>query len=463
MAGPTVTSPLELDDIQALVLRSHRDLPWASYLFFRIDDPIGARAALVELAGELTSAGQVIGRGPARPERRLQLALSAVGLERLGLDEQTRRSFAPEFQSGMAERTRSRRLGDRGASDPSTWELGGPGHRLDLLLCLFARERHERDALAAAYTERLAPALIVERREDSTPRPDSREHFGFLDGVSQPVIAGDPRRHQVSERDLIAPGEFLLGYPNEYRQRAPSPVLASGGDLGKNGSYLVFRKLEQDVAAFWRTFHQAAQTMEPARSAEHLAAKCVGRWPSGAPLSLSPERDDPQLGADVERRNEFLFLERDRLGECCPVASHIRRANPRDAKGGSAAASLELVRRRRLIRRGRLYGEPVKKPMMTEPDHVSRGLYFVALNANLSRQFEFLQQTWINNPKFGGLNDDRDPVSSQGATSGAASLPGMPFRQRLMDLPSFVTVRGGEYFFLPGLRALSTLLAACRP
>lgn len=462
MAGATVTA-LELDDIQALVLRGHRELPWASYLFLRIEDPAGARAALAELAKEVTSAKEVIAPHLARPDRRVQLAVSAVGLERLGLDEKARRSFAPEFQSGMAERTRSRRLGDRGASDPSTWELGGPGHRLEVLLCLFARERHERDALALAFEARLAPALTVERREDSTPRADDREHFGFRDGVSQPVLAGDPHRGHVSERDLIAPGEFLLGYPNEYRQTSPSPRLASGEDLGKNGSYLVFRKLEQDVAAFWRTFHEAARTLEPAYTPEHLAAKCVGRWPSGAPLSLSPDRDDPRLGADVGRRNEFLFLERDRLGVSCPVASHIRRANPRDAKGGSAKDSLALVRRRRLIRRGRLYGAPVKTPMTTEPDGIRRGLYFIALNANLSRQFEFLQQTWINNPKFGGLNDDRDPVSSQGAASGAASLPCTPFRQRLIDLPSFVTVRGGEYFFLPGLRALARLLAACAP
>ena len=461
-----MTEPLELDDIQALVLRGHGELRWASYLFLRVDDAAGARAALRDLlhAGALTSAAAVVGPPATRPPRRLQLALSHAGLGRLGLDETTRRSFAPELQSGMAQPARARRLGDRGASDPARWELGGVGHRLDVLLCLFAGSRRERDALAHHWTARLAPALGLERREDTTPHRGEREHFGFRDGVSQPIVRGDPAPGPVAERDLIAPGEFLFGYANEYGKLPAAPRLAGGGDLGRNGSYLVFRKLEQDVAGFWRYFHDAARAADGApapHTAELYAAKCVGRWPSGAPLSLSPERDDHALGGDPARNNDFVFLEQDPLGLRCPIASHIRRANPRDAKGGSAEDSLELVRRRRIIRRGRLYGEPPADPRPLQPDGERRGLYFLALNTNLGRQFEFVQQTWLNNPKFGGLTDDRDPVTAQGPTPGAASLPASPFRRRLAGLPSFVTVRGGEYFFLPGLRALDRLLAAC--
>lgn len=449
---------LELDDIQAWVLRAHHELPWASYLFLRIDDPAGARVRLEAALGELTSAKVVVGRREERPRERAQLAVSAGGLLRLGVDQTTLATFAPEFQSGMAEPARSGRLGDRGPSDPSGWELGGAEHRLDLLLCLFAPEAHERDRLVERWVSRLAPALAVEKREDTIPRRDDREHFGFRDGLSQPILLGDPGRGHVPDRDLIAAGEFLLGYPNEYDKLPPSPHLPDGRDLGKNGTYLVFRKLEQDVAGFWRTFNEAAQALGGELSAEALAAKCMGRWPSGAPLALSPDRDDHQLGKDGSRNNDFLYLKEDALGTRCPIASHLRRANPRDAKGGSAEDSLKLVRRRRLIRRGRLYGPAPADPRPTEPDGIRRGLYFVALNANLSRQFELVQQTWLSNPKFAGLTDDRDPVGAQVAELGSVSLPAAPFRYRLSGLPSFVTVRGGEYFFLPGLRALGRLL-----
>ena len=461
MAHPAVAERLDLHDIQALVLRAHAELPWASYVFLRVDEAAGARAALGALLhdGAITPAAAVIAPARARPATRLQLALSHAGLVRLGLDEATRRSFASEFQGGMAEPARSRRLGDCGASAPEGWELGGPGHRLDVLVCLFAGSSDERDALVAQLVARLSPALALERRQDSTPRRQEREHFGFRDGISQPVLLGDPTRAHVDGVDRIADGEFLFGYPNEYGKLPAAPRTADGADLGRNGSYLVFRKLEQNVAAFWRYFHDVAGGAAP--EAERLAAKCVGRWPSGAPLSLAPDRDDPRLGADAARNNHFAFLDHDQLGTRCPIAAHIRRANPRDAKGTSKSDSLTMVRRRRIIRRGRPYGAPTAEQRPLLNDGERRGLFFLALNANLGRQFEFVQQTWLNNPKFGGLINDRDPVVAQDALTGAVSLPASPFRRRLAGLPSFVTVLGGEYFFLPGLSALERLLAAC--
>lgn len=460
MADQAVAERLELDDIQALTLRGHPDLPWASYVFFRVDDAAKARAALGELprAGAVTSAAAVIGRG-ARPPTRLQLAFSHGGLERLGLDDKSRETFAAEFVSGMAEPARTRRLGDRGDSAPQRWELGGADHRLDVLVCLFARSEPERNALVDEWSARLAPGLAVERREDTTPRVDGREHFGFRDGISQPVLRGDPERQHVAWHDRIAAGEFLFGYANEYGKLPAAPRTAAGVDLGKNGTYLVFRKLEQHVAAFWRYFD--AQAGHVAAEAERLASKCVGRWPSGAPLVLAPEHDDARLGDDDARNNHFAYWERDRDGARCPIAAHIRRANPRDAKGTSQKDSITMVRRRRIIRRGRLYGAQAKDARPLVDDGARRGLYFVALNANLGRQFEFVQQTWLNNPKFDGLADDRDAVVAQDANLGALSLPARPFRRRLAGLPSFVTTRGGEYFFLPGLAALGRLLAAC--
>lgn len=462
MADTAVATRLELGDIQALVLRAHAELPWASYVFFRVADAAGARAALRRLVDEhaITTAAAVITPRHKRPQTRLQVALSHAGLVRLGLDATSRASFAPEFQSGMAEPARARRLGDRGVSDPAGWELGGAVHQLDVLLCLFAPTSHERDALAARWIARLAPSLALELRQDATPRRGDREHFGFRDGISQPVLRGDPARDHVPELDRIADGEFLFGYANEYGKLPCAPRTAGGADVGKNGSYLVFRKLEQDVAAFWRYFHDQAGGVHAER--ERLAAKCMGRWPSGAPLSLSPERDDERLGADDAHNNHFTFLEHDALGTRCPVAAHIRRANPRDAKGDNKDDSIVMVRRRRIIRRGRPYGPPTAEERPLYDDGTPRGLYFIALNTNLGRQFEFVQQTWLNNPKFAGLANDRDPVVAQDEERGALSLPASPFRRRLAGLPSFITVRGGEYFFLPGVNALAAILDACR-
>ncbi len=461
MADAAVATRLELGDIQALVLRAHAELHWASYLFFRVADAAGARAALHRLLDDhaITTASAVIRPRHQRPRVRLQLALSHAGLGRLGLDAASRQSFAPEFQSGMAEPARARRLGDRGASAPEGWELGGVTHRLDVLVCLYAATSHERDEEAERFIARLGPSLALELRQDTTPRRNDKEHFGFRDGISQPVLRGDPVRDHVAEVDRIADGEFVFGYANEYGKLPCAPRTSGGVDLGRNGTYLVFRKLEQDVAAFWRYFHDEAGGVRA--EAERLAAKCMGRWPSGAPLSLSPERDDPHLGADDAHNNHFMFLDDDALGTRCPIAAHIRRANPRDAKGDNKDDSLLMVRRRRIIRRGRPYGPPTADERPLDGDGQRRGLYFVALNTNLGRQFEFVQQTWLNNPKFAGLANDRDPVVAQDEERGALSLPASPFRRRLAGLPSFITVRGGEYFFLPGLKALGQLLAAC--
>jgi len=458
VARPAAARRLELDDIQGLALRPHSELPYVSYLFLRVVDRARALAALGAATGAITTARAVLAPSARRPRTRVQLAFSHTGLAALGLDAVTRASFSPEFQSGMAEPARSRRLGDRGESAPERWELGGSGHRLEVLVALFADTAEARAALVAEWGGRL-DGLVVEKQEDSTPRKNQKEHFGFRDGVSQPALRGDPTRAHLAAADRIADGEFLFGYANEYGKLPSAPRTAGGVDLGDNGTYLVFRKLEQHVARFWRYFHIAGGN--DAREAERLASKCVGRWPSGAPLVLAPDHDDRQLGDDMAHNNHFLYRDGDPLGMRCPLAAHIRRANPRDARGSTAADSLTLVRRRRIIRRGRLWGVAPRTAQPQHEDGERRGLYFVALNINIARQFEFLQQTWLNNPKFAGLANDRDAVVASAEDGGAVSLPGEPFRRRLAGLPSFVTVRGGEYYFMPGLKALGRLLAAC--
>jgi Dyp-type peroxidase family len=304
------------------------------------------------------------------------------------------------------------------------------------------------------------------------------EPFGFRDGISQPVVSGFPGSlpggAPAPASTPVQPGEFVLGYANEYRLYTDRPLLdpsvdptgvlprdpAGSGraDLGRNGSYLVFRQLEQDVAGFWQFADRLSKDPggrpDPA-AREHLAARIVGRWPGGAPLVRAPDRDDPNLAT----ANDFGYFREDRDGLRCPVGAHIRRTNPRDSldpKPGSPA-SIAVGNRHRIIRRGREYGTLLSpEEAIAGQSGSSRGLHFACVNANISRQFEFIQRTWVNNPKFNGLYDDRDPlVAAQGG--GSFTIPGLPVRTRVLDLPSFVTVVGGAYFFLPGIRAVRYL------
>jgi Dyp-type peroxidase family len=233
-----------------------------------------------------------------------------------------------------------------------------------------------------------------------------------------------------------------------------------------NGSYLVFRQLSQDVPAFWRYIDE--QTRHPDGSADTnarlaLASRMVGRWPGGAPLVTSPDRDDPARSED----NDFLYHgSDDARGLKCPIGSHIRRANPRDAlepEPGSAR-SIEVGKRHRILRRGRVYGDPVAPSMDIEAIVAAgqapgdRGLHFICFNTHIGRQFEFVQHTWVNNPKFDGLYEDDDPVTgARTPPAGTFTIQAEPVCTRVTRMPRFVHVRGGGYFFMPGLRALRFL------
>ena len=283
-------------------------------------------------------------------------------------------------------------------------------------------------------------------------------------------------------------GEFVLGYPNAYGQLTSRPLLPAAGDprrllprdpagsgaadLGRNGCYLVMRQLEQDVDGFWRYAGQATRRPDGsddpgARTA--LAAKMVGRWPSGAPLVKAPDRDDPRLGDD----NDFGYYRTDPLGLACPLGAHVRRMNPRDSLDPQPGteASLAVNDGHRLLRRGRGYGPGDGTPAaagnggpaerLARADEAPRrgtGLHFICLVASLIRQFEFVQHTWLNNPTFHGLYDDTDPLIGTRHPRGATfTVPARPVRRRYRDLPQFVRTRGGAYFFLPGVSALRYL------
>jgi Dyp-type peroxidase family len=245
----------------------------------------------------------------------------------------------------------------------------------------------------------------------------------------------------------------------------PWPRLSGQGDdgaaFGCNGSYLVVRQLAQDVAGFSRYLDERSRgpdgTPSP-EAREKLAAKMVGRWRSGAPVVRARDRDDPDLGVD----NSFGYAAVDPHGHLCPLGAHIRRSNPRDALGSDPARALELANRHRIMRRGRVYGPPLDDPLHRD-DGRERGLLFMCINANIERQFEFVQHSWCNNPKFDDLYDEQDPILGAEQAGGRSfTLQGAPIRTRVRGMPAFVTVRGGGYFFLPGIRALR-MLADVRP
>lgn len=475
---------LETADIQGIILSGYGHLPHSTYLFLHFDDRAAARAWLRELIPRVTTSDW--SREPnGKPERALNVAFTCPGLEALGLDAETVRTFSQEFREGMADPSRARRLGDIRGSAPDLWEIGGsktaPEEQIHALLILQDRtpealETHrteERGRLPAGLREAV-PA------ETGCQEKSTREHFGFRDGISQPAVEGSPNTRST-QHGCIPAGEFILGYRNAYEVFPPTPYLPASADpagclapyppeppeaadrrdLGKNGSYLVFRKLHQDAAA-WRRYLQEQSGGNEAEAAR-LGAKMVGRWPSGAPLVLAPEEDRPELG-EGPRSNDFTYAGPDPDGTLCPIGAHIRRTQPRDALVGSVEESLRTVSRHRILRRGAPYGEPLPAGSL-EDDGQPRGILFVCINADIRRQFEFIQQTWANNPRFGGLYNDSDPLIGINQERGQPddegpwrmTIPQTPVRRRLEGLPRFVQVKGGGYYFMPGIAALRFL------
>jgi Dyp-type peroxidase family len=467
------TATIDRADLQGLIVRGHGGLRAARYVLVAIGEPASAGAWLAGVA-------DAVDDGRDRPQRSaVNVALTPSGLRKLGLPAETLAMFSREFTGGMTTAHRSRILGDVGESAPGRWSWGGPhGEEIDVLLLLYAVDEAEMNTMLDAHTSELTSrGLKVIRTLETSPLVD-REHFGFRDGVSQPRIEGlgaAPGAHAVKA------GEFILGYRNGYGELTPRPLLdaradpqgvlpradGSSGmrDLGRNGSYLVLRQLSQDVRAFWEFCDRATRQPDGSASREarvRLASKMVGRWPSGAPLVLAPGGDRPELGEE----NDFGYFVTDREGLRCPIAGHVRRSNPRDSldpRPGSRE-SVEVANRHRLLRRGRQYGRFLSRHdvlSMDSPeswDAEPRGLHFICLCGNLSRQFEFVQHTWLNNPRFDGLYDSPDPLVSPAPPSGGTFVvPARPVRERYRGLPRFVSVRGGSYFFLPGIRALRYL------
>lgn len=444
-------------------------------------------------------------------------------------------SFPPAFQMGMANRPQI--LGDIGNAAPATWrwgdaDAGGESDPAEAVLLLYASTREHLDTMTAFHVALLeqCEGKVVGRR-DCLPGENQgadSDLFGFRDGLSQPVIRGTERfALGAPARDIVSPGEFILGYADNQGFLPPSPLVRAEADsletlpvasiegisrypdfgssrsaglprdFGRNGSYLVIREIDQDVHRFRCFAERKARELngEPAPSgskqhsyrelfrlegqtptAEWVMAKMVGRWPNGRPLVGNPSpgsmpRDakgkndqlsrEEELFAGISRKraetdNDFAYGIDDPHGFACPFGAHIRRANPRDSKEPGDEAEQRITNRHRLLRRGRTYQSGQEN-----------GLLFVALCSDIERQFEFVQQTWVNSPSFHGLSGEPDPLTG-GQLSGESdpltrgpnaegknfTIPTPAGPIKLTGIEQFTRVRGGGYFFLPSRSAL---------
>ncbi|MBO9624344.1 MAG: hypothetical protein J7500_16670 [Sphingomonas sp.] len=457
-----------------------------------------------------------------REPRAAGLGMSWEGLRKMGLEANALASFDRPFKEGMFQEDRLRRLGDRrdgewlktvveggplwsgnAPLDAAAFDTGGrafvddgPAVReqdirtpitVHALLLLYEKDEETAEAWCAQVSQALAPHDVkVVHRLELQLRPDekgiAREHFGFADGVSQPLpyepgtvtlgAAGEAPRDPWNGVPL---GEILMGHVNAHHEVAPGPVVVDTPaaqraglpphpkgegfrDLGLDGSYMVVRELKQDVAAFWNSMTDAARRIaeaDPEHSghidANWIADRVVGRDRDGN--LLCPAGTLP-VGPDGQPENDFGFFDTDPHGRGCPLGSHVRRGNPRDTlapKPADKQTLLDAANSHRILRRGRKYGPTIADPM--HDDQQNRGLLFICLNTDITRQFEFVQQTWVLNPNFATLYDETDPLIGP---AGTLTIPEDPLR-RIIAVDTFVQMAGGEYFFLPGIPALNYL------
>jgi deferrochelatase/peroxidase EfeB len=560
-AGPRPASAMEVNEIQSLTFGGLGFLKYATCIGFGLGDR-GAREWLAVVQAKVSFGdGRKLGDQTAAPGRRCAriLGLGAGALRKLQLPAEALDTFPNVFLQGMAEKSRSRILGDDGWSAPSQWHWGAGEHEVDGVLLLYGETpaalddaRREADEQLRAHGHRaIMEVPFVDLPEKSASAEEIKraklEPFGFVDGVSQPVIRGTYKALRGADPiHIVEAGEFILGYPDNRGNLPATPTLSAihdphnvlpiaaapqhgfarpivndDRDLGRNGTFLAIRQIEQDVDGFTRFCEETAARLHAqfpqwgGVRPEFVGAKLVGRWPDGSSIVRYPyqagsevDRDQsmirtgegtvnaakeppppppaqaPAVAAKRSRRtvavrfkpepkpeevgevtreititpdNDFLFGAEDPQGLRCPFGAHIRRANPRESADPGSEEELAITNRHRILRVGRRY----KEPKGDRP-----GLFFMCLNADLERQFEFVQQTWLQAPSFHGLMDERDPIVGGRNLDGQPphdgfSLPTRDAPVRLKGMPEFVRTLGGGYFFLPG-RSLLRYLASER-
>ena len=456
-------SKLDATDIQGFVLRGYgHTVPFARYMFLEILDAERGRQFIDHLLGQITTGERWVAR---KPEWTLNIAFTHKGLVNLNLPDVSLLSFPAEFIQGM--RARNEILADTGKNGPERWDEVWRGGKVDIWLAVYANTKETLAAKCSEFGNLMsstggarmigsqdAGALVI----DGQVTPN--EHFGYRDGFGNPDFLGVERDSQPGQGKLtgdgkwepLATGELLLGYADEAGELpvAPIPHL-----LASNGTFMVYRKMHQNVKTFRDYLEQKGK--QYAGGKEKLAAKFIGRWKDGTPVELSPDAPDPALVRDKQRNVNFTFGN-DLDGARCPIGAHVRRTNPRDAFGFNG----QLINRRRITRRGLPYGPYVPEGQEVN-DKDERGIIFMALNASLFRQFEFVQQQWVEYGNDAHLGNDKDMVIGNHDGKGRYTIQGSqdPKNPPFVcgGLPNFVELRGGDYFFLPSMTALRMIAA----
>ena len=489
----------QFDDLQGLIRFGHGKLTDTCFLLLTINDAAAAKQWL-----HSAPINNALAVAP-KPDNVLQIAFTVEGLRALGLEETIIQHFSDEFIVGMSgDESRSRRLGDIDTNAPERWDWGGNPEQLPHVLLLLYSTKDGIPAWRKKLEDQLFSSAFQLIQQLPTRHIGDIEPFGFADGVSQPTIDWEHQqstdKHQRNTySNHLAVGEVVLGYANEYQQYTPRPLISPQSDtlaavlpnaedqpdlkdFGRNGSYLVLRQLEQDVPGFWQFLDRETGSVSTQR--EQLAARMVGRHRDGSPLM--PLSSDPIPGTSPNDTLNHFDYRADPAGTRCPFGAHIRRANPRTADlpppvdgffswlkknlgFGLKRPDEDLVastRFHRLLRRGRTYGSLLTPEEAIKPNAIKdeRGLQFICLVSNIARQFEFVQNAWMINSKFAGVQDERDPLLAHrlplnnGDTTDQFNQadPAGPMH-KTCDLPQFITVRGGAYFFMPGLSALKYL------
>ena len=470
---------IELSDVQGFLINEYHSMQHSCYAMLQVTDARAAKEFIKSIAGTITNA--------AKPGEKncLNIAFTSPGLKVLGLKDPNIATFIREFREGMVTPHRQRLLGDFESSDPAKWIWGGPKNdAVHMILMIFGVDKATTDAHYNDLRVKFSGGLKEVFKIDSQVLEGNKEHFGFRDGISQPFIKGSGLSGKDS--DNLNAGEFLIGYKSEYNVYPDTPLMAeqqgdmsmlhddaagSGlKDLGRNGTFMVMRQLEQDVKGYWTFLNEQTKNEDGSvneQESTKLGAKMMGRWPSGAPIVKYPDADPVEMYPDKDPEqfindNDFFYNDTDRHGMKCPFGAHIRRLNPRDAfEENTKKESILLANRHRIIRRARLYGEPyIGSPRNIEPNG-EMGMLFTCFNADISRQFEFIQYTWANYPKFKQLVNDPDPFIGVKETPDGVpqvfTIPSHPANKYVIGLQRFLTVKGGAYFFFPSLTTIKYL------
>ena len=451
---------IDVSDIQGFVLKGY-NFPRARYLLVELLHHEAARDFVKGLLpGVTTGERWDIDK---KPTSTVNLGFTHEGLVRLQLPLASLLSFPVEFQQGM--KARAEILYDTGKNAPAHWDPAWNEDRVHAWLAVNARTAEALEERCAAIQRLMTGtggASLVQAQDAcaiySNGKPSAQEHFGYTDGFGNPDFEGAERECVPGQGKLasdgrwepLATGEFLLGYADEAGELpvAPIPHL-----LGRNGTFMVYRKLHQNVATFRNYLDEKGKLYGGGR--EKLAAKFVGRWRDGTPLELSPDEPNPAIVADKNRNTDFTYGG-DPAGVRCPIGAHLRRSHPRDAFGFHGG----LITRRRIMRRGLPYGEYVPEGQPVR-DQDERGIVFMALNASIFRQFEFVQQQWIEYGNDSHQGNDKDLLTGNHDGTGKLIVQGTtdPKNPPFVcgGLPGFVELRGGDYFFIPSLTALAMI------